>query len=30
VLRDLRTAGRVDEIELRQAELAAPEHEVLL
>ena len=30
VLRDLQTAGRVGEIELRQAELAAPEHEVLL
>ena len=30
VLRDLQTAGRVGEIELRRAELAAPEHEVLL
>jgi len=30
VLPDLRAAGRVGEVELHQAELAAPEHEVLL
>ncbi len=30
VLPDLRAAGRVSEVELRRAELAVPEHEVLL